>query len=268
LRFLATGVAAFLFAISTQGMAAAVFSPAAFSIPASAPIVAVVDTSVDFLPPVSSLSAKTLRLDAAPERLAQQNDLDTLPASQATRLLALAPLMHFLEPTIPHLERLEVRRDAVGTDRSPASNTRHTSSVNGETISIDHHMLSLTLAKRVITQAMHLLGTPYLFGGTTANGFDCSGYVQHVFARVGIALPRTADQQYLVGHRVDTAHLSEGDLVFFQTYSSGVSHVGIYVGHDTFVHSSTRGVMISSLDEPYWSERYLGAERIIGDTSS
>ena len=112
--------------------------------------------------------------------------------------------------------------------------------------------------------AMRFLGVPYVFGGTGSTGFDCSGYVQHVFAMLGYHLPRTADAQYEVGKRVTGASMAPGDLVFFQTYASGPSHVGIYLGNDRFVHaSSSHGVTVSSLHEAYWSARYLGAKRLI-----
>ena len=118
------------------------------------------------------------------------------------------------------------------------------------------------IAANLTKSAMRFLGVPYSFGGTTARGFDCSGYVQHVFAMLGIRLPRTADAQYEVGQRV--AQVEPGDLVFFQTYTSGASHVGIYVGNGNFVHSSSsHGVEVSALRDSYWSARYLGAKRIL-----
>jgi cell wall-associated NlpC family hydrolase len=121
-------------------------------------------------------------------------------------------------------------------------------------------MLAVTLTRN----AMRFLGVPYVFGGTSSNGFDCSGYVQHVFAMLGYHIPRTADAQYDVGKRVTAATMNPGDLVFFQTYAAGASHVGIYLGHDRFAHaSSSRGVTVSSLHESYWSARYLGAKRLI-----
>jgi cell wall-associated NlpC family hydrolase len=118
------------------------------------------------------------------------------------------------------------------------------------------------MAEALTRSAMRFLGVPYVFGGTSTSGFDCSGFVQHVFAMLGIAVPRTADAQYDVGHRaVGGPH--PGDLVFFDTYG-GVSHVGIYLGHGEFVHaSSSHGVMVSHLSESYWAARYVGAKRLI-----
>jgi cell wall-associated NlpC family hydrolase len=124
---------------------------------------------------------------------------------------------------------------------------------------------SSALASSLTRSAMRFLGTPYAFGGTSARGFDCSGYVQHVFAMMGVHLPRTADAQYDVGRKIAGA-MRAGDLVFFQTYTAGVSHVGIYLGHDRFVHaSSSQGVTVSSLHESYWAARYVGAKRVTSD---
>jgi cell wall-associated NlpC family hydrolase len=118
------------------------------------------------------------------------------------------------------------------------------------------------MATELTRSALRFLGVPYAFGGTSTSGFDCSGFVQHVFAMLGVALPRTADAQYDAGHRaVGGPH--PGDLVFFDTYG-GVSHVGIYLGGGKFVHaSSSHGVMVSRLSESYWASRYVGAKRLI-----
>jgi cell wall-associated NlpC family hydrolase len=120
------------------------------------------------------------------------------------------------------------------------------------------------IASNLAHDAMRFLGVPYSFGGTSSAGFDCSGYVQHVFAMLGIHLPRTADSQFLRGSRVRGGDLQPGDLVFFQTYAPGASHVGIYLGGDRFVHaSSSHGVMVSKLSESYWASRYIGAKRVV-----
>lgn len=123
---------------------------------------------------------------------------------------------------------------------------------------------SNVIARRIISGAMQYIGVPYVFGGTTPYGFDCSGYVKYVFAQAGISLPRTADAQYEVGTPVSTYELIPGDMVFFTTYTYGASHVGIYLGDGNFIHaSSSSGVMISSLNSSYWSSRYIGSRRIL-----
>ncbi len=122
---------------------------------------------------------------------------------------------------------------------------------------------STSLAVSLTQHAMRFLGVPYVFGGTSRAGFDCSGYVQHVFAMLGIHLPRTADAQYYAGRPIG-GHMVPGDLVFFSTYEPGPSHVGIYLGHDRFVSaSSSQGVTVSSLHDSYWAAHYLGAKRFI-----
>lgn len=119
------------------------------------------------------------------------------------------------------------------------------------------------IASQLTRSALRFLGTPYVFGGTSSSGFDCSGYTQHVFALLGISIPRTADAQYYAGSKAKGG-MRPGDLVFFQTYEPGPSHVGIYLGHDRFVQaSSSHGVIVSSLSEPYWAARFIGARRLL-----
>lgn len=118
--------------------------------------------------------------------------------------------------------------------------------------------------RRIIQTSLQYIGVPYVFGGTTPSGFDCSGFTRYVFANAGISLPRTADAQYEVGTPVAYDDLIPGDLVFFSTYTYGASHVGVYMGDSKFIDASTsRGVTIDSLDSGYWSSAYIGARRII-----
>ena len=120
------------------------------------------------------------------------------------------------------------------------------------------------IARRIVQTSMQYIGVPYVFGGTTPYGFDCSGYVRYVFAQAGISLPRMADEQYYYGTPISTSDLRAGDLVFFSTYTYGPSHVGIYLGDNNFINaSSSRGVVIDSLGNSYWSSTYIGARRVL-----
>lgn len=115
----------------------------------------------------------------------------------------------------------------------------------------------------VVNNALSLQGIPYVWGGTSRKGFDCSGFTQYVFAGSKISLPRTAAEQYNIGTSVNRQQLQPGDLVFFSTYQSGASHVGIYIGGGNFIHASTSGgVRITSLNDSYYKTRYLGARRV------
>ncbi|GGH72214.1 C40 family peptidase [Paenibacillus silvae] len=114
---------------------------------------------------------------------------------------------------------------------------------------------------KVIDSAM---GTTYKSGGTTLDGFDCSGFTRYVFDKLGIDLARQSSSQYDMGDSVSRMEMRPGDLVFFNTTGKGVSHVGIFVGSGKFAHSSSsKGVTISSLSEDYWANRYIGAKRIM-----
>lgn len=117
---------------------------------------------------------------------------------------------------------------------------------------------------RVLLTAKQYQGVPYLWGGNTPNGFDCSGFTQHVFGLNGIRLPRTADLQFAIGMPVRYDQLQPGDLVFFTTYEPGPSHNGIYLGDGKFISAtSSRGVAIDRMDSSYWASRYIGARRVV-----
>ena len=123
---------------------------------------------------------------------------------------------------------------------------------------------SNSVVRNVMRAAYSVIGTPYVFGGTTPYGFDCSGFTQYAFARAGVYLPRMADSQFYSGRQISMSQLRPGDLIFFSTYEAGASHVGIYVGNGNFIHAGTStGVTVSSAFTGYWGARYYGACRVL-----
>jgi cell wall-associated NlpC family hydrolase len=119
-------------------------------------------------------------------------------------------------------------------------------------------------AERAVALAKSLIGKPYRFGGNTLAGFDCSGFVQYVAGQVGVWLPRTSFEQFGMGTAVSRVNLQPGDLVFYEANGAGASHVGIYIGNDTFVHAENEmtGVKTTRLSSSWWSPKYYGARRI------
>ena len=117
----------------------------------------------------------------------------------------------------------------------------------------------------LIGTALSFRGVPYQYGGSDpATGFDCSGFVQYVFAQHGLRLPREVRDQYRVGDEIERDDVQAGDLVFFETVSRGASHVGLAIGGDQFVHapSSTGVVRVERFTSSYWGPKFVGARRV------
>lgn len=122
-------------------------------------------------------------------------------------------------------------------------------------------------ADELIGSAMGLFGIAYRYGGTSVStGFDCSGFMQHIFKRaMGINLPRTSAEQARMGAPVARSELQPGDMVFFRTLGgSRISHVGLYIGNNRFIHAPRTGknIEITSLSHKYWSGKYAFARRV------
>ncbi|EMF47428.1 endopeptidase, cell wall lytic activity [Planococcus halocryophilus Or1] len=117
-----------------------------------------------------------------------------------------------------------------------------------------------TSSSAVVSEALALKGIPYKFGGTTTAGFDCSGFIQYAFKQAGKSVSRSTLTQYAESYTVSTPQ--PGDLVFFaNTYRAGISHVGIYIGNNQFVHSGGAKAEVKSMNDPYWGKKFHSFKR-------
>ncbi len=119
--------------------------------------------------------------------------------------------------------------------------------------------------QKIVDTAMLYLGTPYVWGGTTEKGFDCSGFVQYVYKECGYTINRTAADIYENGTYVDKENLEIGDAICFSSHTESIGHVGIYIGNGQFIHASSGSgcVIISDLSEDYYTNRYIGSRHIV-----
>ncbi|MER2048005.1 MAG: NlpC/P60 family protein [Solibacillus sp.] len=119
------------------------------------------------------------------------------------------------------------------------------------------------LYAQAIEAANAVLGTPYKYGGTTTDGFDCSGFVNYIFNSVGIQMDRKSSLMYFEQDTTKVTQPVPGDLVFFKnTFIPNVSHMGIYIGNDEFIHAGSKGITVSNVKEKYWDERFVAYKRI------
>jgi len=199
---------------------------------------------------VASIRAEIVRLEAEErarqERLAREAHLRFLQQQeaarqqQATQALGTQPITPTASPGAPSPAPVVIGSSAV----TPEGVTVAPPSRYGGAVGI----------------AMQYLGTPYVWGGSSPGGFDCSGFVMYVYSQIGVSLPHNAAAQYGYGAPVSRDQLEPGDLVFFD----GLGHVGIYIGGGQFIHSPHTGdvVKISSLDESWYSATFVGARRL------
>jgi len=134
------------------------------------------------------------------------------------------------------------------------------------TLSIDSFSATQhKVREKIAATSKKYLGIKYNYGGTGTTGFDCSGFVMFVYNKNGIQLPRTAGAQYNFGKKIPVSKAKTGDLVFFNISGNRISHVGIYLGEGTFIHSPSteKKIRISKIDNSYWKKKFAGAVVVI-----
>ena len=164
------------------------------------------------------------------------------------------------------------------TNQNSTSSNNSTNSSNGQTQkpakkpaqnnnnSYNPPASSTSTVQAVLNLAYSKIGCPYVWGAEGPNSFDCSGFTSYVFRNaVGVSIPRTSSAQSGYGKTVSKSNLQPGDLVFFNTSGSGVSHVGIYVGGGNMIHSPSTGktVSVTSINSSYYSARFVTAKRVL-----
>ena len=118
----------------------------------------------------------------------------------------------------------------------------------------------------IVLEALGQIGRPYRYGGTTPDGFDCSGLTQYVYAQAGVRLPRTTSEQYQAGKHVGINKAQPGDLLFYRFGGSGgVNHVAVYLGNGEALHAPANGrkVIVAGVDDPSWTKRFVTVVRVI-----
>jgi murein DD-endopeptidase len=129
---------------------------------------------------------------------------------------------------------------------------------------VEESLAQTQLGARAAGYALHLIGAPYRYGGSTPRGFDCSGLVQYSYARAGVWVPRSTKEQRRSSQPLPVADLLPGDLLFFNERGKRGSHVALYVGNGRFVHAPSTGkhVQLATLRDPYWRHHLLEARRL------
>jgi peptidoglycan DL-endopeptidase CwlO len=202
-------------------------------------------------------------------RAVQQRAVATRAAEKTRiqrQLVERRSLLSSIKGEIAHLQRMErARQLALASQaqaRFEASPPTDPSGVGVAALTPDATVAPPSQYGGVVGIAMRYLGTPYVWGGSSPGGFDCSGLVAYVYGQVGVSLPHYTGAQWNVGVPVSSSDLQPGDLVFFD----GLNHVGIYIGGGQFIHAPHTGdvVKISSLSESWYASTYVGARRITG----
>ncbi len=201
--------------------------------------------------------------EAAKKPIEPKTETQTVPSPVKTVPNSI-PVPAKTNSTSTSVKKVQPQQPSRSTSTSSVAPSKSTSTSASNNKITSSKSSSQTKASAIIATSKQYIGVNYVYGGTTPTGFDCSGFVQYVFAKNGISLPRVSRDRFKVGTPVSFRNLQSGDLVFFSLAKNGVvDHMGIYVGNGQFINaSSSKGVTIYTFG-PYWKSAYVGAKRVL-----